>query len=88
MISKGILGADSLNKFILLIHLYKKKLIDGIIQLNITEKVAIINEDSYFGTVSNSNKLQTLLKQYPEISKPNFFVSSVKHNVQQVNLSI
>lgn len=80
-INKGILGADFLNKFHLLIDLNQKKLLDGITQISVTGDVASISEDSDVSSLNKANKFSNLLEQYPDISRPNLFISNIKHNV-------
>ncbi|GFU12524.1 transposon Ty3-I Gag-Pol polyprotein [Nephila pilipes] len=81
-ISKGILGADFLHKFNLLIDINKRRLIDGLTQLSIQGNIFSITNDL---TVTPLNKRETfsnLLLKYPELTKPNILPTQVKNDVK------
>ncbi|GBN06881.1 hypothetical protein AVEN_33978-1 [Araneus ventricosus] len=74
-VTKGILGADFLHKYNLLVDINKKKLIDGITDLFVLGDITAISSDN---VISTSN----LLLKYPEISRPNLFPKEIKHDVK------
>lgn len=78
-VSRGILGADFLNQFQLLIDIHNKKLIDGVTQLSIKGEVAAI-QDNNLSSVNKSCKYFDLLCGYPDITKPNVITKVVKHD--------
>ncbi|GFT28433.1 transposon Ty3-G Gag-Pol polyprotein [Trichonephila clavipes] len=68
---RGIIGADFLQTFQLLIDLHNRKLIDGVTNLSIKGEVATIQENNDFSTVSRASKYFNLLNSYPDLTKPN-----------------
>lgn len=80
-VSKGILGADFLNKFQLLIDIHNRKLIDGVTNLSICGQIAAIQEMDNISTLNKNSKYSNLLLQYSSITKPNLFSKVIKHNV-------
>lgn len=81
-VSKGIIGADFLNKFHLLIDLFHQKLIDGVTNLSIKGEVTTIHQNYDLSTVNKTSKYFDLLKSYPDLTKPNLVNIVVKHKVQ------
>ncbi|GFU27222.1 transposon Ty3-I Gag-Pol polyprotein [Nephila pilipes] len=80
-ISKGILGADFLHKFNLLLDINKRRLIDGSTQLSIQGDIFSITNDLTVTTLNKCEKFSNLLLQYPELTKPNILPIQVKHDV-------
>ncbi|GFW93160.1 retrovirus-related Pol polyprotein from transposon 17.6 [Trichonephila clavipes] len=61
-VERGIIGADFLQKFQLLIDLHSRKLIDGVTNLSIKGEVATIQENNDLSTVNRASKYFNLLK--------------------------
>lgn len=81
--SKGILGADFLRKFDLLIDLKNKKLIDAKTKLTVSAAIdKISREEEALSSLMAENKFSDILKQYPDLTIPNLTPSNVKHNVR------
>ncbi|GFS80566.1 hypothetical protein TNCV_3869981 [Trichonephila clavipes] len=78
-VERGIIGADFLQKFQLLIDLHNRKLIDGVTNLSIKGEVATIQENDDLSTVNRASKYFNLLKSYPDLTKPNLVNRVVKH---------
>ena len=81
-VSKGILGADFLNRFNLLIDIKNKKLIDGVTKLSIIGEITSSDDESSVSTLNKNNKFFDILTQFPEITKPDLLVSKTKHDVK------
>ncbi|GFW94937.1 transposon Tf2-6 polyprotein [Trichonephila clavipes] len=81
-VERGIIGADFLQKFQLLIDLHNRKLIDGVTNLSIKGEVATIQENNDLSTVNRASKYFNLLKLYPDLTKPNLVNRVVKHGVK------
>ncbi|GFS92358.1 hypothetical protein TNCV_411131 [Trichonephila clavipes] len=81
-VKRGIIGADFLRKFQLLIDLHNRKLIDGVTNLSIKGEVATIQENNYLSTVNRASKYFNLLNSYPDLTKPNLVNRVVKHGVK------
>ncbi|GFW36761.1 transposon Ty3-I Gag-Pol polyprotein [Trichonephila clavipes] len=81
-VKRGIIGADFLQKFQLLIDLHNRKLIDGVTNLSIKGEVATIQENNDLSTVNRSSKYFNLLKSYPDLTKSNLVNRVVKHEVK------
>ncbi|GFX52393.1 hypothetical protein TNCV_4324111 [Trichonephila clavipes] len=81
-VKRGIIGADFLRKFQLLIDLHNRKLIDGVTSLSIKGEVATIQENNDLSTVNRASKYFNLLNSYPDLTKPNFVNRVVKHGVK------
>ncbi|GFW72035.1 retrovirus-related Pol polyprotein from transposon opus [Trichonephila clavipes] len=81
-VKRGIIGADFLHKFQLLIDLHNRKLIDGVTNLSIKGEVATIQENNYLSTVNRASKYFNLLNSYPDLTKPNLVNRVVKHGVK------
>ncbi|GFV36609.1 hypothetical protein TNCV_365721 [Trichonephila clavipes] len=80
-VKRGIIGADFLQKFQLLIDLHNRKLIDGVTNLSIKGEVATIQESNDLSTVNRASKYFNLLKSYPDLTKPNLVNRVVKHGI-------
>ncbi|GFU97786.1 retrovirus-related Pol polyprotein from transposon opus [Trichonephila clavipes] len=81
-VKRGIIGADFLQKFQLLIDLHNRKLIDGVTNLSIKGEVSTIQENNDLSTVNRASKYFNLLKSYPYLNKPNLVNRVVKHGVK------
>ncbi|GBO25889.1 Transposon Ty3-I Gag-Pol polyprotein, partial [Araneus ventricosus] len=81
-VTKGILGADFLHKYNLLLDINKKKLIDGITNLFVLGDITAISNDNVINTLNKSIKISNLLLKYPEISRPNLVPKEIKHDVK------
>ncbi|GFT51933.1 hypothetical protein TNCV_1226491 [Trichonephila clavipes] len=81
-VKRGIIGADFLQKFQLLIDLHNRKLIDGVTNLSIKGEVATIQENNDLSTVNRASKYFNLLKSYPDLTKPNLVNRVFKHGVK------
>ncbi|GFU91792.1 hypothetical protein TNCV_3191791 [Trichonephila clavipes] len=81
-VKRGIIGADFLQKFQLLIYLHNRKLIDGVTNLSIKGEVATIQESNDLSTVNRASKYFNLLKSYPDLTKTNLVNRVVKHGVK------
>ncbi|GFS63791.1 transposon Ty3-G Gag-Pol polyprotein [Trichonephila clavipes] len=81
-VKRGIIGADFLQKFQLLIDLHNRKLIDGVTNLSIKGEVATIQENNDLSSVNRASKYFNLLKSYPDLTKPNLVNRVVKHGVK------
>ncbi|XP_035210731.1 uncharacterized protein LOC118185052 [Stegodyphus dumicola] len=81
-VNRGILGADFLNQFHLLLDIRQRKLIDGVTNMFVHSDVMSVTENTAISTVSNSVKFSELLRKYPGITKPNLLNTKVKHKVQ------
>ncbi|GFT78882.1 transposon Ty3-G Gag-Pol polyprotein [Trichonephila clavipes] len=81
-VKQGIIGADFLQKFQLLIDLHNGKLIDRVTNLSIKGEVATIQENNDLSTVNRASKYFNLLKLYPDLTKPNLVNRVVKHEVK------
>ncbi|GFV39695.1 transposon Ty3-G Gag-Pol polyprotein [Trichonephila clavipes] len=80
-VKRGIIGADFLQEFQLLIDLHNRKLIDGVTNLSIKE-VATIQENNDLSTVNRASKYFNLLNSYPDLTKPNLVNRVFKHGVK------
>lgn len=81
-VSKGILGADFLNRFNLLIDIKNKQLIDGVTKLSIIGEITSSTDELNVSTLNKNNKFSDILAQFPEITKPDLLISKPKHNVK------
>ncbi|GFW39744.1 hypothetical protein TNCV_4522341 [Trichonephila clavipes] len=81
-VKRGIIGADFLKKFQLLIDLHNMKLIDAVTNLSIKGGVVTIQENNDLSTVNRASKYSNLLKSYPDLTKPNLVNRVVKHGVK------
>ncbi|GFW01921.1 transposon Ty3-I Gag-Pol polyprotein [Trichonephila clavipes] len=78
-VKRGIISADFLQKFQLLIDLHNRKLIDGVTNLSIKGEVATIQENNDLSTVNRASKYFNLLNSYPDLTKSNLVNRVVKH---------
>ncbi|GFX75700.1 hypothetical protein TNCV_3575251 [Trichonephila clavipes] len=81
-VKRGIIGADFLRKFQLLIDLHNRKLIDGVTNLSIKGEVATVQEINDLSTVNRSFKYFNLLNSYPDLTKTNLVNRVVKQGVK------
>ncbi|GFS64195.1 transposon Ty3-G Gag-Pol polyprotein [Trichonephila clavipes] len=81
-VKRGIIGADFLRKFQLLIDLPNRKLIDGVTNFSIKGEVATIQENNDLSTVNRASKYFNLLNSYPDLTKPNLVNRVVIHGVK------
>lgn len=81
-INKGIIGADFLNNFKLVIDINKRKLIDGVTNLSIQGEITSISEETHISTMKNSSKYHELMSKYAHITQPNLFTTNIKHDVK------
>ncbi|UYV84107.1 hypothetical protein LAZ67_X001199 [Cordylochernes scorpioides] len=79
--NRGILGADFLNNFKLILNINRRQLIDGITNLTIKGDICSISEETFssFRTTSNFSKL---LANYPDITRPNVGIMKANHDVK------
>ncbi|GFW24513.1 hypothetical protein TNCV_4896011 [Trichonephila clavipes] len=85
---RGIIGADFLQKFQLLIDLHNRKLIDGVTNLSIKGEVAIVQENNDLSMVNRASKYFNLLNSYPDLTKPDLVNRIVKDGVKHHILTI
>jgi transposase InsO family protein len=79
-VRQAIIGADFLREFHLAPYLAQKKLVD--MQTKLAVKCQSAPAPSLgLSTISSSSPLYSILKQFPEITKPSL-VGEVKHNVR------
>ncbi|UYV64301.1 hypothetical protein LAZ67_3000207 [Cordylochernes scorpioides] len=79
--NRGILGADFLNNFKLILDINRRQLIDGITNLTIKGDICSISEETFssYRTTSNFSKL---LANYPDITRPNVGIMKANHDVK------
>ncbi|XP_044745081.1 uncharacterized protein LOC123306944 [Coccinella septempunctata] len=82
--SRGILGADFLKKFNLLVDLKRQQLVDGDTKLCRKGELASITSEDVVSTLVSEklDKFSVLLNNYSELTRPNFLPSNVEHNVK------
>ncbi|UYV84625.1 hypothetical protein LAZ67_X002882 [Cordylochernes scorpioides] len=78
-VKRGILGADFLFKYNLLVDINKRKLIDGLTNLEIICEAISTFEGSI--TVK-ANSTFNLIAQFPDITKPLLFPTKLNHGVR------
>ncbi|MGR0295338.1 hypothetical protein ACUWCL_28210, partial [Klebsiella pneumoniae] len=81
-VNRGILGADFLHHFDLIVDLKNKQLIDGKTKLGVSGNIISVNTNNSISTVSKSHKFSELLNSYPNLTKPNLLPIGVKHDVK------
>ncbi|GFT19242.1 hypothetical protein TNCV_303501 [Trichonephila clavipes] len=81
-VSKGILGADFLNNFNLLINIRNKQLIDGITNLHVTGEISSILQENIINIMDKTSKFSNILLQFPDLMKPNLLITNTKHDVK------
>lgn len=80
-IDKGILGADFIKHFDLIIDLKHKRLIDNLTKLSIQGNISTINEYNVLSTLRKDQNYHDLLSEYPELTKPNLLPTTLKHDI-------
>lgn len=80
--SKGILGADFLKNFNLLIDLKNQKLIDNNTKLSTKGSISAISQTDCISTVNSQNSISKLLKNFSDITKPKLIPTEPKHQVK------
>ncbi|GFX65278.1 transposon Ty3-G Gag-Pol polyprotein [Trichonephila clavipes] len=81
-VDKGIIGADFLNKFNLLIDIRNKQLIDGITNLHVNGEISSILQENKINIMDKTSKFSNILLQYSDLMKPNLLVIYTKHDVK------
>ncbi|GFX67755.1 hypothetical protein TNCV_1564571 [Trichonephila clavipes] len=81
-VDKGIIGADFLNKFNLLIDIRNKQLIDGITNLHVKGEISSILQENKINIMDKTSKFSNILLQYSDLMKPNLLVTNTKHDVK------
>ncbi|GFW37581.1 transposon Ty3-I Gag-Pol polyprotein [Trichonephila clavipes] len=81
-VSKGILGADFLNKFKLLIDIRNKQLIDGITNLHVKGEISSILQENKINIVDKTSKFSNIILQFPDLMKPNLLITNTKQDVK------
>lgn len=81
-ISKGILGADFLKHYNILIDLHSSRLIDGTTKLTVRGNVEDITGSDIISTLDKNHRYYELLKLYPELTKPSLLPTNLKHEVK------
>ncbi|UYV75001.1 hypothetical protein LAZ67_12002062 [Cordylochernes scorpioides] len=79
-VKRGILGADFLFKYNLLVDINKRKLIDGLTYLEIICEAISTFEGSI--TTVKANSTFNLIAQFPDITKPLLFPTKLNHGVR------
>lgn len=80
--TRGIIGADFLNKYKLIIDINNRKLIDGVTNLAIRGEITSITNSSTISAMDKTAKYYDILAQYPQITKPTLLTVGVRHNVE------
>ncbi|XP_015929654.3 uncharacterized protein [Parasteatoda tepidariorum] len=81
-INKGIIGADFLNKFNLLIDIKEKRLIDGVTNLIVKGEISPICMTETISIMDKNSKFSELFSSYPNLTKPNLLISDTKHEIR------
>ena len=77
-----IIGADFLRHFSLVVDVKNRKLIDSQTELTVNGNVtSVISPSPVFAMPNSDNAYAALLSQYPDVTRPNYQESSIKHNV-------
>lgn len=79
---KGILGADFLKKFNLIVDLRNQRLIDGETQLTVSGQVSNITSEYILSNRLKSFKFGELFNKFSEITKPNWIPNNIKHDIK------
>ncbi|UYV84003.1 hypothetical protein LAZ67_X000860 [Cordylochernes scorpioides] len=79
-VKRGILGADFLFKYNILVDINKRKLIDGLTNLEIICEAISTFEGSI--TTVKANSTFDLIAQFPDITKPLLFPTKLNHGVR------
>jgi transposase InsO family protein len=80
-VSKPIIGNDFLSHFQLLVDVHNRRLIDGTTKLTIDGVASRCSVHS-IRTVAGNNKFLTILRQYPEVTKPAGIRREIKHKTK------
>lgn len=81
-VSKGILGADFLHHYGLLVDLKNKKLIDNTTKLKIVAEVTTVDANESVSSLYATCQFSKLLENFPDLTKPSIVPKVLKHNVQ------
>lgn len=81
-VSKGILGADFLHHFGLLIDLKNKQLIDSNTKLKVPADVAIVAVSESISSLHATCRFSKLLEQFPGLTTPSVTFKEVKHEIR------
>ncbi|GFW25481.1 hypothetical protein TNCV_3722091 [Trichonephila clavipes] len=81
-VDKGIIGADFLNKFNLLIDIRNKQLIDGITNLHVKWEISSILQENKINIMDKTSKFSNILLKYSDLMKPNLLLTNTKHDVK------
>ncbi|GBN66776.1 Transposon Ty3-I Gag-Pol polyprotein [Araneus ventricosus] len=81
-VNRGIIVADFLNQFQLLIDIHSRKLIDGVTQLSIRSEIMTVSDYQCTSTLHNATQFCDLLRLFPDITKPNILNTEIKHDVK------
>lgn len=81
-VSKGILGADFLAHFQLLIDLKNRQLRDNVTGVKLTGEVATVSDCDIVSSLSCSQKFAELINKFPNLTVPNLIPADCKHNVK------
>lgn len=81
-VTKGILGADFLNQFKLLVDIHNRRLIDGVTNLSVRSEVTSVDATLNISTTNNNSVFSDLLSMYPDITKPHLISKASKHDVR------
>lgn len=80
--NKGILGADFLHHFDLLIDLKKKQLIDNKTKLCISANITEVTAADNLSTIQTITPFTELLKKFPDLTKPTLVPTDIRHEVR------
>ncbi|GFV99971.1 hypothetical protein TNCV_3567621 [Trichonephila clavipes] len=81
-VDKGIIGADFLKKFNLLIDIRNKQLTDGITNLHVKRESYSILQENKINIMDKISKFSNILLQYSDLMKLNLLVTNTKHDVK------
>lgn len=79
-VTKGIIGADFLYQFGLLVDIRNKELVDKTTSLRVHGTVMAVTD--FITTVSLKLPVSELLAQYPDITTPTLIPTNLKHGVE------
>lgn len=80
-VNRGILGADFLSKFNLIINIKQKKLMDGQTKLSVNGEIQSVSQDAV-SFIGKNCKFQDILTLFPDITKPKLTPTGIKHNTK------
>ncbi|UYV80738.1 hypothetical protein LAZ67_19001571 [Cordylochernes scorpioides] len=81
-IDKGILGADFLNEFNLLIDIQGKKIIDANTKLAVKGQISAISEEFIVSATNNTDAITRLISKYRNLCTPNLVPAKLLHKVE------